>query len=517
MTEQVLDVRGWVRLLRRFWRTVAVCALAGIAAATADVLLVGPRYQASSLVLLPAQPTTSSATASTTHDVTTEARVAESGAVLEPAGRAVDRSLSLADLQSRVSASSSATSVLRITARGDTPKQAEALANAVANQLVTFIATNGSTAGSNVVAALHSESRQIDQQLTNVNAELKAANQRLSSDRGTSARHQADQALVSTLTGEQSTLTLQLNAVKSQVQQAGLEELAANQGTQVLQRATTATPPSVSSLALPLLLGMLGGLLAGSLVVLTRHRRDPRLRTRDAMAEAVGAPVVAALSIPRRRTPGDWTTLLEEYQPSALEQWTLRRALREIGAGEGRARRLTVLAMAGDPAGIAQAAHVAVCAATSGSRTAFGVTAGDEGSRSLRSVCARMAAESRRPRPELRVVEPAVDQGAEGPTPADLVVEAVVLDPDHPADVHPGRPGTVAVLSVSAGAASAEQLAATAIAAADGGQAVQGILVANPTSADRTVGRFADTAPSRTALPGRRAAAKPEAASGRAR
>lgn len=521
MTEQVLDVRGWARLLRRFWRTVGAFTVVGVAAAIAYVLLAAPRYEATSVVLLP-QSTTSPATAPTAHDATTEARVAESGVVLGPAGRSVDASLSLADLQSRVSASGSAASVLQITARGDTPKQAEDLANAVADQLLTFIATNGSAAGSNVAAALRSQSQQINQQLSNVNDELQAARQQLSSDSGTTSRRGADQQLVSTLTGEQSALTLQLNSVKSQIQQARLEALAANQGTQVIQRATSATAPSASALGLPLLLGALGGLLAGSLLVLTIHRRDPRLRTRDAMAEAVGAPVVAALPVAKRRTPGDWTTLLEEYQPSSLEQWTVRRALREVGVGDDRARRLTVLALAGDPAGVAQAAHVAVCAATSGTSTAFAVSTVDDSATPLRSVCDRMAAESRSPRPGLRILgrtpgsDPA-DDGLGDPAPGELVVETVVLDPDHPADVRPGRPGTVVVLSVSAGAASAEQLAATAIAAADGGQAARGILVANPTSADRTVGRFADTAPGRTSVPARRPTTRPEPATGRAR
>ena len=49
---------------------------------------------------------------------------------------------------------------------------------------------------------------------------------------------------------------------------------------------------------------------------------------------------------------------------------------------------------------------------------------------------------------------------------------------------------TATVLGVSAGAATAEQLARVAVSAAADGREVAGILVADPDSADRTTGRI---------------------------
>ncbi|MGH9109967.1 MAG: hypothetical protein ACRDY3_10985 [Acidimicrobiales bacterium] len=513
MTEEVLDVRGWARLIRRFWRTVAILAAAGVVAAAAYVTWAVPSYQAASLVLLPTSAANGSSTAASTHSATTDARIALSAAVLVPAGREVDRSLDLNALQDRIGATSAASGVLRITARDATPEKAESLANAVADQLTTFLASNGSTTGSNVVAALHAEIHQLDAQVTDVQRQLAVARQRLASESGTRELKKTGTDLVTTLTTEESSLSLQRQAVKSQLSQAAVAQLAGNQGAEVIQRATTASAPSPTSLALPLVLGALGGLLVGSLAVLTWHRRDPRLRTRDALAEAVGAPVVASLVVPKRQEAAGWASLFMEYRPSALEQWIVRRALRELGVGDDRGTRLTVLAFAGDGPGVAQAIHVAVAMAASGSRTALSVTAEGDACTPLRSAVAKMADDPRGPRANLRLLGRA--DAADDLT--DLIVEVVALD-RQPNAGQAGRPGTSVVLSVSAGSASAEELASTAIAAADGGGRVEGVLVANPTSTDRSVGRFASSGPSRPSFSDRRAAAtRSGAAGGRAR
>lgn len=513
MTEQVLDVRGWLRLVRRFWRIVAVFVVAGVVAAGAYVHWKVPGYQASSLVLLPTTSTSSSSTTPSARSVTTDARIAVSAAVLVPAGREVDRALGLPALQHAVSAESTANSVLRITAQSSSDREAEELANAVANQLVTFVANNGSTSASNVVAALHSEDRQLTAQLNDVQGELTTAKKQLTADQGTATRRVSDANLVDTLSSEVSSLNLQLSAVKAQTTQAALVEIAANQGTEVIQKATTATPPSLISRALPVALGALGGLLIGSLVVLAWHRRNPRVRTRDGLAEAVGAPVVSSLALPKRRTAGDWAALFESYAPSALEQWTVRRALREIASGEDRGRQLTVLALAGDRGGMAQAVHVAVAMADSGTPTSFAMAANDEASTALRAACSRLVGEGRRPRAHLTVLESVTDPIED----AQLVVELVVVDAEHPTAEQAGRPGTVVVLAVSSGFPSAEELAGTAIAAADGGRPVQAVLVVNPTSADRTAGRFTDTSPARPSIAARRTAPSRAEAAGRTR
>lgn len=108
------------------------------------------------------------------------------------------------------------------------------------------------------------------------------------------------------------------------------------------------------------------------------------------------------------------------------------------------------------------------------------------------------------------------EQAEREPAP-DLTVTAVVVDRREPVLPEP-RPGTTTVLAVSAGAATADQLARVAIAAADGGQPLKGIFVANPDSDDQTTGRFPDTVARTSVILQRRAlgAPRPGLASGRA-
>ena len=63
---------------------------------------------------------------------------------------------------------------------------------------------------------------------------------------------------------------------------------------------------------------------------------------------------------------------------------------------------------------------------------------------------------------------------------------------------------TATVLGVSAGAATAEQLARVAVSAADDGRDIAGIIVADPDPADHTTGRLPQPArPAQRRLPTR--------------
>lgn len=490
MAEQVLDVRGSTRLVRRSWRLVAAVTLAGVLAAGAYEYLTVPPYRASALVLLPASPPTTGA--SIAHPVTTDARIATSGAVLEPAGHAVDPSLSLSQLQARVSAAPAATGVLKISATGTTRRQAESLANAVAAQLVTFLTTSSASATSSVVAALDVQDKQLEGQLAAVQEEAAAVTQRITSEGRSSVAGQQDSALLARLTSEETALGLQITTVKSQISSGELGQVSANQGTQVLQRAAGATPPSVGSLAVPLVIGLVAGALVGSLIVLARQRRHPKVWTRDGLAEALGAPVVLSLGVQARHSPGSWIDLLEHHQPDLLEQWSVRKALRELGAVGGERRSLVVLVFEDDAAAAAQIAQVAVTAASSGLPTALSVVSANRtGAVPLRAVCARFAREDRTPRDDLTLYD--------GPPPEDaplgeLFVTMVAVDDENPSDslVSPRPAGTtVTVAAVSTGFASAGKLARLGVAAADGDSPVKAVFVANPDPGDETVGRFA--------------------------
>jgi capsular polysaccharide biosynthesis protein len=488
LTEQLLDVKGSLRVVRRHWRTVAVFALAGVLAAAAYEVLRPPTYHATSLVLLPGSQSTGTSASSgpSRNGVTTDGRIATSAAVLAPAGRTVDAKLSLAELQSRVTTSTAASGVLGVTATGSSPAQAEALANAVANQLVQFVTTSGTGSSAAELAGLQAQESQLESQIADVQKEIDAARQRQTAVGPTSTPGQQAAALVGQLTSEQTTLELQLDSVKSQVGQTKQDVASANQGTVVIQKATTAEGRSVFSRALIVIAGLLAGLFVGGLVVLAVRRRDPRLWTRDELAAAVGSPVVLSLEAPARRTTKEWAALLARHQPTPQEEWNVRRALRELGAGEGGVADLLAVSLDGDVPGLVQVVKVAVAAAGSGLRTELAMVAADDAAAGLEAACGWFGTGGQDPRRGL-VVYRGLPQpsGSE----ADLRVLAVVADPAEPV-LPTFQLGTaVAVLSVSSGYASTDPLARVAIAAADAGAPLRGVLVANPGSEDVTVGR----------------------------
>ena len=86
--------------------------------------------------------------------------------------------------------------------------------------------------------------------------------------------------------------------------------------------------------------------------------------------------------------------------------------------------------------------------------------------------------------------------------PAAFTVVVLVIDGRDPR-VPPVAPTSATVLGVSAGGATAEELARAATAAAADGRDIYGILVANPDPGDQTTGRIPRLAPMRRALPTR--------------
>ena len=511
MSEQTLDVKGSGRLIRRHWRTVAVFGVAGLAVTGAYTAVRPPQYHATSLVLL---PTRSAATASTSgpNSLTTDARIATSASVLEPASKDVPGRPTITELQGRVSATSAAAGVLSITATGSTPAQAVALANAVASNLVTFVTSSGSVTDTGVLTSLQAQESELTTQLADVNSELAAANARLATVGAGTAEGQQQSSLVDKLTSEQSSLTLQLNSVKTQISTVKLGQVSANQGTKVIQQATTAVGPQISTVGVTVVLGGLIGSVVGSIYVLARHRRDPRLWTRDELAEAVGSPVVLSLAVPTKESPSGWVSLLQAHQAGSSDQWNIRKAIRGFGVGDGPAS-VVVVSFAGDVAATALGVEVAASAADSGVDTLLAVMADEEGTAGLEAACVQFGGDRPRENLELRIGAPPKRDVA-----PDLTVTAMVVDPARPAVADVFRPGTAVILAVSAGRASAEEVARVAIATADRGHPVTGLFVANPGTDDHSVGRFpGSNAHNSVVLRQRALASKVGVASGRSR
>jgi capsular polysaccharide biosynthesis protein len=262
---------------------------------------------------------------------------------------------------------------------------------------------------------------------------------------------------------------------------------------QFFERATVATHTSLASrLVMSAGPGLLAGLLVGIIIALALGRIDRRLRQRDDVADAIGVPVLA--SVPVRR-PGDaagWTKLFDDYEPGTVDAWRLRKALHQLGiAGEGRAAgrsSLVVLSLSSDQKALALAPQLAVYAASLGIPTTFVVGSQQDinVAATLRTACAAWAPSERSGQLRVMVSDKDHVEWLPGTT---LTVISAVVDDKAPRVADIMRAGTT-LLGVSAGVATAEQLARVAASAAADGRDVTGILVADPIAGDPTTGRM---------------------------
>jgi capsular polysaccharide biosynthesis protein len=254
------------------------------------------------------------------------------------------------------------------------------------------------------------------------------------------------------------------------------------------------------------LLGALFGAMIGIIIALAVDRSDRRLRSRDEIANSIGVPVLASFPVGHPSDPGGWTRLLENYKPGAMHALQLRKALQQLemaaevnfGRSSGR-RSFTVLSLSTDPGALALGPQLATFAAAQGIHTTLIVAQQDAAvTASLRTACASPPASPKWPG-NLRVlvsdgdVERAVHADAEGDVgvqwDATLAVIVGVVDGRNP-QIPDTMRTTTTLLGVSAGAATADQLARVAVSADSGDREIAGILVSDPDSADATTGRL---------------------------
>jgi hypothetical protein len=283
---------------------------------------------------------------------------------------------------------------------------------------------------------------------------------------------------------------------------------------QVMQHAANATETRLLvRLLTTAILGALLGALIGSVVVLAIGRSDRRLRQRDLIADAIGVPVLASISIRHPTDAARWSRLLDDYEPSAADAFRLRSVLNDLGLAEitppdnGARSSLSILSFSFDQGALALGPHLAAFAASLGIPTALVIgprpdteTADTKTAAALRAA----AAPSPRRSGRLRVI-PAEGDNLDQPPDAVLTVVVAAVDGRTPQLGNLIRTEAM-VLAVSAGAATAEQLARMAASAAADNRRVAGILVANPDPADPTTGRLPQLArPTQMYMPTRMA------------
>ncbi|MFD9561624.1 Wzz/FepE/Etk N-terminal domain-containing protein [Streptomyces sp. NPDC059994] len=420
------------RILRRRWRLLAILTVMGALVGYGTSMLFPPRYTASASVLLPGQWEE--------RELLTQAEIATSSAVVDRAATTLGwTGVSGAELRDQVSAKAADGNIIKISGTADTPERAQRLSDQLAQQFVTFAAR---IAGDNTDPDAAAGPEALRQKVEQTNRRI------------TDLANAADPGQTVESVQARTELEKLRTALQEAMKKLDQADPAVNKAGMVVMgpaaRPTGEAPPTRMQL---IVAGALLFLVLAVIGHLTAARVNRRLRTEPEIAAALGSAILGTVDVP-------------DEQPAHRPK--------------GRDPRAWIRRLLGVD-------------------TRWDIptpqTSGDEASRQIRyrRVCARLRDQLPAPR-RLLVVVPDGDEIAHraagqlvaearsGPSPSSpsrgypmlRVVGVPVSQPMVPdRDTESG-----ALVVLSAGSWTAEELAGIAEACADAGHEVVGIVVA---------------------------------------
>ena len=500
MIDQSSDFRSGVATLRRHSRMLAAAALVGLAAGVTYVMVTPPPLTSTTLVLLP----TPALADSSSSDIDTQVRIALSATILSQAGQAVVPALPRRSVEKMVKVSAPTNQIVQIDATSTKAAEAETLSQAVADSYVGYVSNTAREVTAATLADLNIRKDALQAQISQLQAEIAAARKRHRAVDPNSPNATEEAQLLARLQAEQAELSLQLDKVKDRIA-TGTPGSSASAGTSVIQHATEATGPT--TLVRLLMWAPFGALLCtiiAAVVLLVAARRDPRIRLRDEIADAIGSPVLAAIRSHPQQSVAGWLTLFETYEATPVESWAFRQLLRGVLPADHKLKSraaekvdhpqsLTVVSLSSDGQGVAIGPQLAAFASSHGVATRLVTPVGQERAAALWAACS--AEHGAAAKLALYV----------GDVPEDVIIDLtiilVVVDRKQP-DLGDAPASEATILSVAAGTATEQELARVALAVDDTGRGIDGIVVADPDPTDRTSGRHTmDERSSRPALP----------------
>jgi len=439
LAERAADLRSSAAFLRQRWLVLLGAGVVGLGLGVLYASRVPPQLGSTALVLLHGAAAGGSSDSGTAQ-VDTQVRVALSTPVLQRAGESVTPSLSASTVLDSVDVESVTSQIISIEAFSAHAGRAQAVAQAVAQAYVDTVQGNAFSVTGQTLKALQTRDADLTEQIKDNAVRLDGLKQRVRREDPRSSAGSQDARLIDRFTADQSDLALQRDKVREDLA-ASQPVTGAAQTAAIIQPAAPATGPDrVQRLALWALSGALVVMACVATVLLIRWRRDPRLRARDDVADAVGSSVLADVRSRPQRSVAEWTALFETYQASAVDAWAFRQLLRTLAAaphdvtavptgsrrGAGRVEHpssVTIVTLAGDRGGIAIGPQLAAFAASLGVTTRFVVSTGQDGVASLWAACSTDRSSGPRPGLQLDVlsdVPPAAVTGDPGPIPTEF-------------------------------------------------------------------------------------------------
>jgi hypothetical protein len=137
MSQQALDLRRSLQIVRRYKALVGALAAVGLLGGAVYTALHPPQLASQALIVLPP----------VTRDVPTQVVIASSDPVLAAAQRSLDPAPTIRDLRRQVQVKSLTPNVISVNAEAATAAQAEDIANAVATSYIAYLSTPNSPGG----------------------------------------------------------------------------------------------------------------------------------------------------------------------------------------------------------------------------------------------------------------------------------------------------------------------------------------------------------------------------------
>jgi len=480
MNEQDVDTSRVLNALRRRRKALVALGLAGLVVGAALAFIVPALPSATAVVLLPDQVTEVPGTP--TPDVKTQIVLAESTPVLTTAISRSGIATTPRTLRRHLDVVANSSDVLSITAAARTGPQAIELANAVARSYVSYVTTTDDTSAGSSIAGLQSEVQSLSGQLHSVQGQIAHLQGVLAGRSVAPSNRPKDVAALSSLQGEEASITLQINSLDNEITDARLGSVLAAGSVRVLQPATSANHSSLLRPLIFALAGAVAGFVLAFLLVVLGATRRRQLYRRSEIAATVGLPVVASVSAGRCKSTGEWNRAIEE-EPLPRDEWNLARALAVIGIdGPGSTCSAAVLVLAGDRRALSVPVRLAAAAARRGVSSAL-VLVGADIPDELRAAC---TLSGRSERPALLATFDSEERYLNARDSSATIVATALGQEKPELRALPGL--GVGVLAVTAGFASGDDLARLALAASGAGLEIRGVVVVNPDDRDVSIG-----------------------------
>jgi capsular polysaccharide biosynthesis protein len=287
---QQLDLRALVQAVRRSWLTIVLALMVGVTVAAVVTALTPKRYEATSSVIL---RRTSDSNNTPSGAMATEVALAHSVPVAERVLAALDLDESAENFLRTYTARARTDDVLVFQVRAATADEAVAVANTVADEFLSYRQEQASEALDVLRTSLSDRISQRESDIADLDQQL--------SDRQPPNADDSTDPTVSRLLAQREALVQEVASLRGEIGDAELQATLAAEGSKVVEPASRPRQPTQPDVRVNMVLGVLGGLVVGTGIVVVRELTSYRLRTRQDIALAARAPVLRSCSLPRRR------------------------------------------------------------------------------------------------------------------------------------------------------------------------------------------------------------------------